>query len=159
MEIWAPFHRTCQSMTTTMATVLRSQLTSRMSAYLSLNGKLSLMTSSMKWSPGVLANVFRLLPSSTFGTSTSSPDSTFGTQLQCTLSVILFVLHVTMAKGSIYKIVTLFVRISALGKLRAESFHWWHRHVSTTLQFPRLSWPFCHLLLSVFMAKYGSILR
>ena len=39
-------------MTTTMATVLHSQSKSRMSLKLSLNVKLSLMTSSMKWSPG-----------------------------------------------------------------------------------------------------------
>ena len=39
-------------MTTTMATVLHSQSKSRMSLYLPLNDKLSLMTSSIKWAPG-----------------------------------------------------------------------------------------------------------
>ena len=47
-----PFHRTCHSLTITMATVLHSQSKSRLSLYLSLNDKLSLMTSSMKWAPG-----------------------------------------------------------------------------------------------------------
>ena len=39
---------TCYSMTTTIATVLHSQLKSRMSLYLSLN----VIESSMKWGPG-----------------------------------------------------------------------------------------------------------
>ena len=45
------FHRTCHSLTTTMATVLHSQSKSRMSLYLSV------MTSSMKWAPGSTATV------------------------------------------------------------------------------------------------------
>ena len=44
---------TCHSLTTTMATVLHSQSKWRMSLYLSVKDKLSLMTSSMKWAPGL----------------------------------------------------------------------------------------------------------
>ena len=43
---------TCHSLTTTVATVLHSQSNSRMSLYLSLSDKLSLMTSSIKWAMG-----------------------------------------------------------------------------------------------------------